>query len=317
MALGADEAGSVRIPAAWCGIVGMKATHGLVPSHGLTYMDHSIDHIGPMTVSVADNALMLEVLAGHDWRDPQWVRAAPEPGSYRSADGVGIAGLRIGIIEQSLEPAGCSPATLSTFATAAKTLESLGAHVVPVSVPLWSDAWAIEMGVINFGLWAMAVSQGQGYGHLGRVDVNLLATTAAQTRFGARDLPLMLRTMLLTVEYLRDAYQGVHFGRSQNLRLELRRQVDGALADLDLLITPTTPSGPFALLEERTTEEALAQRMGINAVLNTCPLDLTGHPALTVPSGTCEDGLPTGLQIVGRHFDEATVYRAGFAFEAA
>ena len=77
MALGADEGGSVRVPAAWCGLVGMKATHGLVPSYGLTYMDHTIDHIGPITKTVADNAQMLEVIAGADWRDPQWVRAAP------------------------------------------------------------------------------------------------------------------------------------------------------------------------------------------------------------------------------------------------
>ena len=75
MALGADEGGSVRIPACWCGLVGMKATHGLVPSYGMSYMDHTIDHIGPITKNVADNALMLEAIAGYDWRDPQWMRA--------------------------------------------------------------------------------------------------------------------------------------------------------------------------------------------------------------------------------------------------
>jgi amidase len=94
----------------------------------------------------------------------------------------------------------------------------------------------------------MAVSQGQGYGHVGRIDVNLLATHAAQNRLGARDLPLLLRTILVTVEHLRESYQGVHFGKAQNLRLELRRQIDATLADVDLLITATTPHGPFKLL---------------------------------------------------------------------
>src|SRR6202046_2744873 len=96
MALGADEGGSVRIPAAWGGLVGMKATHGLVPSYGLTYMDHTIDHIGPMTKTVADNALMLEVMAGSDWRDPQWVRTEPTAGAYTAAAGQGVGGPRLG-----------------------------------------------------------------------------------------------------------------------------------------------------------------------------------------------------------------------------
>jgi amidase len=317
MALGADEAGSVRIPAAWCGIVGMKATHGLVPSYGMTYMDHTIDHIGPMTTTVYDNALLLEVMAGGDWRDPQWVRADPTPGNYTVAAGRGIEGLRIGVVSESLEPTGCSPGTLNTFASAQKTLMSLGAEIIPVNVPLWTDCWSIEMGVLNFGLWAMAGSLGQGYGHMGRVDVNLLATSAAHFRQQAKDLPLMLRVILITVEHMREAYQGVHFGKAQNLRLELRRQVDAALADVDLLITPTTPSGPFELLDRRATDEEMAQRAALDSVLNTCPLDLSGHPALTVPSGSCEGDLPTGLQIIGPRFGEELVYQAGFAFEGA
>jgi amidase len=317
MALGADEAGSVRIPAAWCGIVGMKATHGLVPSYGMTYMDHTIDHIGPMTATVADNALLLEVIAGGDWRDPQWVRSDPVAGSYTAGAGRGIEGMRIGVITDSLEPNGCTPETLNTFAAAQKTLVSLGAEMVPVTVPLWTDSWAIEMGVINFGLWSMAVSLGQGYGHMGRVDVNLLATHAAQNRLGARDLPLMLRTILVTVEHLRESYQGVHFGKAQNLRLELRRQIDATLADVDLLITPTTPHGPFKLLDRRASEEEMAQRASLTSVLNTCPLDLSGHPALTIPCGTVEDDLPAGLQIIGPRFREELLYQAGFAFESA
>jgi amidase len=317
LALGADEAGSVRIPAAWCGLVGMKATHGLVPSYGLSYMDHTLDHIGPMTRTVADNALMLELMAGADWRDPQWVRADPTAGAYGATAGRGIEGMRIGVIAEALEPIGCTPDVMEAFAAAEAELTSLGAVIERVSIPLWTDAWAIESATIAFGLHAMVTSGGQGVGHLGRIDVETMAATVAQTRLGANDLPPFLQIMLLTVEHMRDAYLGVHFGRGQNLRLELRRQVAAALAGVDLLITPTTPSVPFELANEALGDDAMAARMGIDAVLNTCALDLTGNPALTVPAGTGAHGLPVGLQLIGRHFEEERIYQAAFAFEAA
>jgi amidase len=318
LALGADEAGSVRIPSAWCGLVGMKATHGLVPSHGLTYMDHTVDHIGPMTTSVADNALMLEIMAGADWRDPQWVRDLPAgPFSYLAGREAGVEGMRIGVVTEALEPMGCTPAVLDAFEVAQKRLTSLGAELVPVSVPLWTDSTTILMGSMGFGLLAMFESLGQGYGHLGRIDVNQLATTAAQVRSGARDLPHMLKGMLLTGVHLREAYAGVHFGKAQNLRLELRRQIESVLASTDLLVTPTTPVGAFELADQRLSDAELAAAMNMAAVANTCPLDLTGNPALTLPSGRDEHDVPLGLQIIGPRFGEADVYRAAFAYEAA
>lgn len=317
IALGADEAGSIRIPSAWCGLVGMKATHGLVPSYGMTYMDHTIDHLGPMTTTVAENALMLELMAGSDWRDPQWVRATPTPGDYTTTVGLGIEGMRIGIVTESLEPSGATRDTIDAFEQATKTLTSLGATVIPVEVPLWTSAPVILIGILNFALAAMAASFGQGYGHLGRIDTNVLAATAAQFRCSGRDLPLILRNMLLTVEHLRSAYHGVHFGLAQNLRLELRRQVDTLFADVDLLITPTTPTGPFELSDEVLGDAGVADHQSNGGLLNTCPLDLTGHPALSIPSGIGEHNLPTALQIIGPAFGETRVYQAAFAFERA
>ena len=317
LALGADEAGSVRIPAAWCGLVGMKATHGLVPSYGMSYMDHTLDHIGPMTRTVADNATMLEVMAGHDWRDPQWVRGEPVSAPYGATAGRGIEGLRIGVIGEALEPVGCTPDTLEAFAAAQETLSGLGATLEPVSVPLWPDAFVIEAGTIYAGLHAMHVTGGQGLGHLGRIDVETLAAVTAQGRLGAADLPMMLKLSLLTTEHLRDRYLGVHFGKAQNLRLELRRQVTAALAGVDLLITPTIPHVATELLDRAAAPGEIAERVGLSAVANTCAMDLTGHPALTLPCGSGRHGLPIGLQLIGRHFDEEQIYRAAFAFEAA
>lgn len=317
LALGADEAGSVRIPAAWCGLVGMKATHGLVPSYGLSYMDHTLDHIGPMTRTVADNATMLEVMAGHDWRDPQWVRAEPTAGAYAAQAGTTLEGLRVGVLTEALGPVGCTEDTLEAFAAARATLEELGAEVTDVGVPLWPDAFTIEAGIIYAGLHDMYVSGGQGIGHMGRIDVEAMAAAVASGRLGAADLPPMLQMALVTTEFLRDKYLGVHIGKAHNLRLELRRQVTAALAGVDLLITPTIPHVATELLDRPARPGEMAQRAGLSAVANTCALDLTGHPGLTIPCGTGAHGLPIGLQLIGPHFGEEVLYRAAFAFEAA
>lgn len=319
LALGADEGGSVRIPAAWCGLVGMKATHGLVPSYGMSYMDHTIDHIGPMTRTVLDNAVMLEVMAGPDWRDPQWVRGDLEPKPYSTVASAGIEGLRIGLLTDGLAPVGCSDDVLEAFEAAVKQLTSLGAVVQEVSVPLWSKAWAIEGTVLGVGLAEMHRSYGQGYGHLGRIDLATMAITAAQERLGADDIPPWVKAHLLCADWMHAEYLNQYYGKAQNLRLELRRQIDQSLAGVDLLITPTTPTVAFELAEGRCSDEEMAARFErtINAVLNTCATDLSGHPALTVPAGTGAHDLPVGLQFIGRRFDEMTVYRAGFAFEAA
>lgn len=317
IALGADEAGSVRIPSAWCGIVGMKATHGLVPSYGMSYMDHTIDHIGPMTKTVAENAAALEVLAGPDWRDPQWVRNPPEAGDYLARAGLGVEGLRIGVVRESLAPSGVVPEVAARFEEATAVFEKLGAKVLEVQVPMWTSATPILMGSIALSHYGMWMTNGQAFGHLGRVDPNTIAINAAHGRLGADDLPPMLKNMLLTVEHLRTAYLGVHFAKAQNLRLRMRREVAAVFDHVDLLITPTTPNMPFQLLDRKGTIEERLARTGMGAVLNTSPLDLTGHPALTVPNGTGAEGLPIGLQIIGPHFGEAAIYQAAFAFEAA
>lgn len=321
-ALGVDQAGSVRWPAAWCGLVGMKATHGLVPSYGLMSQDHTIDHIGPITSSVADNAALLEVLAGGDWRDPYPVATGSLDMDYTKSLGLGIRGLRIAVIAESLEPSGCTEDTLREFENAQKVLIGLGADVVRVSVPLWTDSFAIWLAGAIFGQTAMIDSFGQGYGHFGRVDVGRVASMAAEHLLGDDGST----AMFLTREHLRRRYLGVPLGRAQNLRLELRRQIEDLFADADLLITPTSPTGPaeipsssFDLVELATRRPSERSESFLRAapILTCCPFNLTGHPALTVPSGRGDDGLPRGLQIIGPRFGEHVVYRAGHALETA
>lgn len=321
-ALGVDQAGSVRWPAAWCGLVGMKATHGLVPSYGLMNQDHTIDHIGPITRSVAENAALLEVLAGDDWRDPYPVAAQQMDKGYTNALDKGIRGLRIAVIAESLEPSGCTEDTLREFDHAQKALISLGAEVVRVTVPLWTDSFAIWLAGAIFGQTAMIDSLGQGYGHFGRVDVNRVATMAAEHLLGDQGST----TMFLTREHVRRRYLGVPFGRAQNLRLELRRQIDALFDDIDLLITPTSPTGPAEVpsssfdlvdLATRPPEEQSESFLRAAPILTCCPFNLTGHPAMTLPSGVGDDGMPRGLQIIGPRFGEHAIYRAGYALETA
>ncbi len=317
-ALGVDEGGSIRGPAASCGIVGMKATHGLVPSHGLPHQCHGLEHIGPMTKSVYDSATMLEVMAGSDWRDPLSMRAGcPKIGNYTNTEQLGIHGLRIGVVADALEPIGCTLATLAAFDDAQELLSKLGAELVIVSVPLWNDAPTIWLAAYTFGLTAM--TDRPGAGHLSEFDTDELARQLAKSPVAEQNLPFGRHTLPLTFEHLRREYRCVPFARAHNLRLALRHQLDSVLSDVDVLITPTLPTGPQELgIENQKVEKVSNDRFGYGTGLATCsPANLTGHPALTVPSAVGDNGLPTGLQIIGRHFDERTIYQAAFAFEAS
>jgi amidase len=315
LGVAADEAGSIRIPAAWCGLVGMKPTHGLVPSYGLTYMDHTIDHVGPITKTVFDNAQMLQAMAGADERDPQARHAAPDESGYVPAPHPDVAGLRVGAVTESLEASSCAPDVLRRFQAAVSALSDVGAVVTTVSLSMWPSAVPLLLACLSHGIYGMASSHGVGYGHLGRVDPHAVAVFGAQQRLQGNDLPWALKTMLLTAEHLRRQYQNVPVARAANLRMALRQQVNHAFANLDVLVTPTTPAVARETIDGRVTTEEFAARGDIRAVLNTAAFDLTGHPALTVPYGTGEHGLPVGVQLVGPHFEERRLYRVARALE--
>jgi amidase len=221
------------------------------------------------------------------------------------------------VVEESLEPNGTTADVISAFNEGVAALEADGATVERVSIPLWTAAWDIEIAVLAFGARVMADSGGAGYFHKGRVDVGTAATTIAQQRTSYNDLAVLSRVLLMAAEHLRDEYLGVHYGKAQNLRLELGKQLEVALSARTALLTPTTPTvaNELELRPHRLVE--MVNRVARPSVLNTCALDLTGHPAITVPVGADPTGLPVGLQVIGRHFDEATLYRAAAVVEAA
>jgi amidase len=308
-ALGADQGGSVRIPAAWCGLVGMKATRGLVPNHGLDIWEGTLDHIGPMTPSVELNSVMLECMCGRAPRDRATAAAARRTGDAWAR------GLRIGMIEESLKPSGSTPATVSAFERAGEALEAAGARLVPMSVPLWTSAFPIWLSTVAAGLPSMRDGFGTGHGQIARIDpARATAAVTGQER-GDCDLPFEGVHLPFVFDHLRGEGLGAAVAHAQNLRCELTRQIDAQLARVDLLITPTTPEPPRPLDHPASIDTPIGERYRL--MMNTCPLNLSGHPALTVPFASGFNASPFGVQIVGRPFDEDRMYRAAFGLEAA
>jgi amidase len=317
LALGVDQGGSGRIPAAFCGVVTIKATHGLVPSFGVTYIDHTIDVITPMARRVEDVARALEVLAGPDWRDPQWIRGEPTTTTFTAAAGEGVAGLRIGLVAESIEGVECDEAVVTGVERAVSALRDAGAIVEPVSIPPWQHAVPIFLPYVSHLASAMIRSEGEGFGHLGYIDVDRMLAFARARREHSIELNGYVKAWLIADRRLRASTLGLSYGRAQNMRLALRRAISAALQDHDLLLTPTLPhTAPMLLGESASVEERLADTRA-STIHNTTPLNLSGHPALSLPSGRDKAGLPTAVQLVGRHWDDYCVFRAAFSLEAA
>lgn len=311
LAVGTDHGGSCRIPAAFCGAVGMKATFGVVPYTGAMPIDMTIDYIGPMTRTVADNALLLEVLAGADSIDPN--QGGVRVDSYTSALTGDVAGLRIGVLREGFGHENSDPAVDACVREAAQTLEHLGATVSEVSVPMHQVSAAIWTPVYIEGLVvSMMHDNGFGKNRAGGYVPGLMRYHAAW-REQAHKFGPQTRLVLLTGEYMTQAYGGLYYAKAQNLRPRLTTAYDAVLADYDLLLMPTLPiTAPPIPPADAPASEIIAR--ALEMVPNTPAFDLTGHPAISVPCGNV-DGLPVGLMLVGRHFEESTVYRAAHAFE--
>lgn len=310
MAVGGDQAGSIRIPASWCGVCGMKPTLGLVPYTGILGLDPTIDHAGPITASVEDNALLLEVLAGADGLDPR--QGEPTVDDYRGALAEGVDGLRIGLLEEGFGLDESEPEVDERVREAAESLAGLGAEVTSVSVPLHRAGGAILFGAAQSVAHEILHTDGLGTGREVPRDPDL-ADAHAGWRDRAAEVPETLTAVLLLSEFLRREHGYRLYARATNLFRQLRGAYDAALADVDLLLMPTTP---MKAQELPTTDAPVHERvMAAWAPLaNTAPFDVSRHPAMSIPCGT-SDGLPVGMMLVGRHWEEATIYRAARAFE--
>lgn len=315
LAIGGDQGGSIRTPASYCGIVGLKPTWGLVPYTGAMPIELTIDHLGPMTRTVADNALMLEVIAGPDGLDPRQ-SALAEAKPYSSAIGSGCGGLRIGVLKEGFGQANSQADVDASVRRAAERFRSLGAVVADVSVPMHSLGPAIWLPIAFEGATEQMM-KGNGFGFNWKgLYLTSLIDAHAGWRQRADEMPDSVKRTILIGESMIRIGRGRFYGKAQNLARKLREAYDSALSTCDLLLMPTTPMKAPLLPHVEGGGRALSVQRASENMNNTFPFDVTGHPAMSLPCAM-SDGLPVGMMLVGRHFDEMTIYRAAHAFEQA
>lgn len=311
LALGVDEGGSGRGPAAWCGVVSIKPTHGLVPTYGLIYMDHTLDFICPIARTVEEVAL--EVLAGDDPRDPQWVRGPIKVDRYTRAIGKDVSGMKIGLIKEAFSLAVSEPDVDQAVREAVRRLGERGVSAQEVSLPLFRDARAIWTALTAHSVAAMVESDGEGYWRGGWCNIGWQETFGRARRIRGHEFPPLLKMVAIEAKYMMQNYFSTYYSKAQNLRMVLREEVDRLLSEYDALALPTIPMKPLKLLTEPLGLREMGSRVA-SIARNTLPFNLTGHPAITVPCGP-QGSLPIGMQLVGRHWDESTLFRLAHAWE--
>jgi amidase len=303
---GTDQGGSVRVPASWCGVLGLKPTHGLIPYTGILGIDHTFDHVGPLARSVADISLALEAVAGRDASDPRQPERPPERYSAAVANASdSLDGFRVGVLVEGMQSAAeADPPTASAAREAVERLASLGAEVVEVSVPDHLTNVGLAYASMTEGLAATLNSFGNGYHWKGRYSTDLALQLGEGLRERGDDLPATVKVAVVVGNYLRREYFGSLYAKAQNQRPCLRAAYDRVLTEVDFLVMPTSPRRAHELATDGSLSERLLRCW--NMLGNTTPFDMTGHPSLSMPIGEA-DGLPVGLMVSGRMFDEAHI----------
>jgi amidase len=314
IAMGGDQGGSVRIPAAYCGIYGMKATHGLVPYTGVMPIELTLDHTGPMTSNVTDNALALEVLAGPDGLDPRQY-AQMKSVEYSKKMLGGVKGLKIGVVKEGFGHSNSEKDVDEKVLAASKLFEKLGAKVSAVSLPMHAVGRAIWSPIAaEGGTQQMMKDNGHGFNWKGMY-VTSMIDHHARWRGRADELSHTLKITMILGEYFIQHYRGHFYGKAQNLSRKLSAAYDAALDQYDLLLMPTLPMKATPIPKPGAPIEEIVAR-AFEMITNTAPTNATGHPAMSIPCGMSK-GLPIGMMLIGKNYDEATIYRAAYAFEQA
>ncbi|MGI9079938.1 MAG: Asp-tRNA(Asn)/Glu-tRNA(Gln) amidotransferase subunit GatA [Acidimicrobiales bacterium] len=317
LALGSDTGGSIRQPAALCGVVGAKPTYGMVSRYGLIAFASSLDQVGPFAANVADAALLLEVIAGHDPADSTSIpgpsprsegRSGPAPrsGDLRGAVDEGVDGLRIGVVTELAH--GADADVSARLDEAVRALEAAGAKVDEASVP------AAVHGLSAYYLLAPAEASsnlarydGVRYGlRVDGADVSEMNHLTRTAGFGNE----VKRRIMLGTYALSAGYYDAYYGQAQRVRTLIIRDFEAAYASHDLLLSPTAPTTAFPLGAK--TSDPLTMYL---SDVCTIPSNLAGHPAVSVPYGTGDDGLPVGVQVMAPALGERAMFRAAGALE--
>src|SRR6516225_1865561 len=312
LGIGTDTGGSIRQPAAVCGLVGVKPTYGGSSRYGLVAFASSLDTPGPIARTVLDAALLHEVMSGHDPCDATSIDA-PVPPVVAAARQADVSGMVIGVVPE-LGGEGFQPGVLAKFSEAVELLESLGAKVTEVSCPHFSYAlpayYLIAPSECSSNLARFdAMRYGLRVGDDGTHSAEEVMSLTRAAGFGAE----VKRRIMLGTYALSSGYYDAYYGKAQQVRTLIIRDFDAAFGQVDVLISPSTPTTAFPLGER--VDDPLAMYV---ADLATIPSDMAGNAALSVPCGLApEDGLPVGLQIMAPALADDRVYRVGAAVEAA
>lgn len=304
-ALGSDTGGSIRQPASLCGVVGLKPTYGRVSRYGLVAFASSFDQIGPITKNVMDSAIMLNTIAGHDPKDS--TSAPVDVPDFANVLGHDIKGLKIGIPKEYFIE-GMDKDVEDSVRSAIKKLESLGA--IPVEVSLPHTGYAVATYYILATSEAssnLARYDGVKYGF--RAEGKDLLDMYMNTRshgFGAE----VKRRIMLGTYALSAGYYDAYYKKGQQVRTLIKQDFDNAFKNVDVIVTPTSPSAAFKIGEKATDP----LQMYLSDIF-TISVNLAGIPAISIPCGFTRENLPIGLQIIGRHFDEESIFKLAYAYE--
>jgi aspartyl-tRNA(Asn)/glutamyl-tRNA(Gln) amidotransferase subunit A len=304
--LGSDTGGSIRQPASFCGVVGLMPTYGRVSRYGLIAFASSLDHIGPLTRSVEDAAIMLSVIAGHDPMDS--TSANVQVPDYVSEMKKPVRGMKLGVPKEYFAE-GLDAEVRKAVENAIQQLASQGAEIVPISLPHTSYAVPAYYVIATAEASAnLARFDGVRYGFRS-ANSKSLAQMYRNTRdegFGAE----VKRRIMLGTYALSSGYYDAYYLKAQKVRTLLARDFENAFQKVDAIITPTAPTAAFKLGEK--SDDPLAMYL---ADIYTVTADLVGIPGISVPCGQTKTGLPIGLQVLGKHFDEGTVLRVANTVE--
>jgi len=306
-ALGTDTGGSIRQPAAFCGVVGLKPTYGRVSRYGIIAFASSMDQVGPITKDVRDCALMLEAIAGHDPADSTSTdRSVPRYSDALTGD---VKGLRLGVPKEYFI-SGIAPEVEHAVRDAIRLLETNGAVVEEISLPHTEYAVAVYYIVATAEASSnLARYDGMRFGHrAGAKDLLETYMLSREEGFG----PEVKRRIMLGTYALSAGYYDAYYLKAQGVRALIKQNFDAAFQRCDAIITPTAPSTAFKIGEK--IEDPLQMYL---SDIYTISVNLAGLPALSLPCGFDGDGMPIGLQIIGKHFDEATILRLAYAYEQA
>lgn len=313
LATGGDQGGSIRIPASFCGVVGLKPTHGLVPYTGIFPVELTVDHTGPITRNVADAALMLEVMAGPDGLDPRQTGAPSE--AYTESLTQGPSGLKVAVISEGFGSPNGEAEVDDRVREVAARLKAAGATVDDVSMPLHAAGAAIWTPIFLEGATELMMHQNTYGTNMKGVFLESLRDKQSGWKARADEMSDTLKLGLLMGHYMSSRHGRRFYGKAQNLNRLLTAAHDELLARYDVLLMPTTAMAATPLPgPDASREEIVAKAFGM--IGNTAPTCATGHPSISVPVGTTADGRPIGAMFTAARLAEKTLFRVAAAVEA-